>query len=134
MNPLQQLHAFGQSVWIDYLKRDFIAKGELAAMIANDGVRGMTSNPSIFEKALAGKEYDADIAAMVGEGLGVGEIFHRLSIADIRAAADAFAALYEESNAADGYVSIEVSPYLRATPKAPSPRRATSGMPSSAPI
>ncbi len=112
MNPLQQLHAFGQSVWIDYLKRDFIAKGELAAMIANDGVRGMTSNPSIFEKALAGKEYDADIAAMVGEGLGVGEIFHRLSIADIRAAADAFAALYEESNAADGYVSIEVSPYL----------------------
>lgn len=112
MSPLKQLEAFGQSVWIDYLKRDFISGGKLAQMIAQDGVKGMTSNPSIFEKALGGAEYDEDIAAMAEAGLGTGEIFEKLSIADIQSAADALKDVYVATDSADGYVSIEVSPYL----------------------
>jgi len=112
-NPLVQLGALGQSPWLDYITRDLLQSGELSRMIANDGLRGQTTNPTIFEKAVAGSDrYDADIRALADEGLTPGEIFEALAVADVQTACDMFRPLYNSTNGGDGFVSIEVSPEL----------------------
>jgi transaldolase / glucose-6-phosphate isomerase len=114
MNPLRELAQKGQSVWLDFLSRDIIENGELQRLIDQDGLAGITSNPSIFEKAIGETEtYDADIARLVAAGeASVGTIYERLATADIAAAADMLHPLYETSNGQHGFVSLEVSPYL----------------------
>jgi transaldolase / glucose-6-phosphate isomerase len=114
VNPLLALHDEGQAVWLDFLSRRFLADGGLERLVKEDGLTGVTSNPSIFEKAIAESEdYDASLQS-VGEGsdLDVMALYERLAIDDIRQAADDLRAVYEKSDGADGYVSIEVSPYL----------------------
>src|SRR6266566_6432597 len=113
-NPLRSLQEYGQSVWLDFLSRDLFRSGELNRLIAEDGLRGMTSNPSIFEKAIGhGDDYDAQIAELEAAGdLDPGTLFERLAITDIQHAADALRPVYEQTQRRDGYVSIEVSPYL----------------------
>ena len=113
MNKLKHLEDFGQSVWLDFLSREFLTSDEFHRMIEEDGLKGMTSNPSIFEKALSqGTAYDSDIRECVEKNHGVAEIFRRLSVRDIQTATDALRCVYDATNGADGYVSIEVSPYL----------------------
>lgn len=112
-NPLLRLSQLGQSLWYDYITRDLVASGQLARLIAEDGLRGMTSNPTIFEKAIAGSRlYDEDIRRLTDQGCTAGEIFESLAVADVRAACDAFLPLYQQSAGADGFVSLEVSPTL----------------------
>jgi transaldolase len=111
MNPLKQLINFGQSVWLDNIHRDMFTSGELARFIADDGVRGMTSNPTIFEKAMAGGTvYDASLKELVAQRKSVEEIFDALCIEDIQSACAAFRPLYDETKGGDGFVSIEVAP------------------------
>jgi transaldolase len=113
MNPLLRLGELGQSPWYDYITRDLVASGELARLIREDGLRGMTSNPTIFEKAVAGSgAYDEDIRRLSREGRSPGEIFEALAVADVRAACDAFAELHRSTGGLDGQVSLEVSPEL----------------------
>lgn len=113
MNPLVELHAFGQSFWYDNIRRKFLTDGAVQALIDRDGLRGMTSNPTIFEGAIGGSDdYDAQIRQLADEGADVAAIYEALAITDIRAACDLFAPLYESSARADGFVSLEVSPYL----------------------
>jgi transaldolase len=112
-NPLLRLGELGQSIWYDYITRDLLVSGELGRLIAEDGLRGMTSNPTIFEKAIAGSHlYDEDIRRLSDGGRGAGEIFEVLAVADVQAACDAFTPLYQQSNWRDGFVSLEVSPRL----------------------
>ncbi|WP_421655035.1 transaldolase [Leptothermofonsia sp. ETS-13] len=112
-NPLQEIQALGQSIWMDNLTRDLIQSGELKRMIETRGLRGITSNPAIFEKAIAGnKIYDADIEAGIKAGKPLLEIYESLIFDDIRNACDIFASVYEESDGLDGYVSIEVPPNI----------------------
>ena len=114
MNSLKALGHCGQSPWLDYLKRSLIAGGELKTMIERDGVKGVTSNPSIFEKAIGeSDEYDDAMKAFVAHGSpSVTEIYEHLAIADIQAAADVLRGVYDETGKRDGYVSLECSPYL----------------------
>ncbi|HQF70808.1 MAG TPA: transaldolase family protein, partial [Promineifilum sp.] len=110
-NPLQKLYEYGQSFWYDNIRRAYLEDGTLAGLIANDGLRGLTSNPTIFEKAITGdNDYDAAIGALVGRPAT--EVYDALSIADLRAACDLFLPLYRQSDRGDGYASLEVSPYL----------------------
>jgi transaldolase/glucose-6-phosphate isomerase len=113
-NPLKTLQEYGQSVWLDFLSRDLFRSAELKRLIAEDGLRGMTSNPSIFEKAIGhGEDYDAQIAELEASGdLDPGTLFERLAVTDIQSAADALRPVYDQTQGRDGYVSIEVSPYL----------------------
>jgi len=112
-NPLVQLGALGQSPWYDFITRDLITSGELARLIAEDGLRGMTTNPTIFEKAIAGSElYDDDIRRLAAEGKRPAQIFEALAVQDVRAACDHFLPVYHESRGMDGLVSMEVSPAL----------------------
>ena len=112
-NPLQQLTRLGQSPWYDFITRDLIRSGELARLIKEDALRGMTSNPTIFEKAVAASsDYDADIQTMAKAGKSVEEIVEAFMIADVQAACDVFRPVYDESGHGDGTVSIEVSPTL----------------------
>lgn len=113
MGSIQELHNLGQSIWYDNIQRKLLENGELAAMIARGEIRGVTSNPSIFKKAIANSDdYAEDIATLSAQGLGREEIYEKLAIADIQAATDLFRPLYDETNGGDGYVSLEVSPYL----------------------
>ena len=114
MNPLKQLEACGQSPWLDYLKRGLIERGGLRALIERDGLKGVTSNPSIFEKAIAESDEYADaIKQFQAQGdHGAAAIYEHLAIADIRAAADALRPVYERRSGRDGYISLECSPYL----------------------
>jgi transaldolase/glucose-6-phosphate isomerase len=114
MNPLKQLEVCGQSPWLDYLKRSLIESGGLRTLVERDGLKGITSNPSIFEKAIAeSDEYADTIKEFQAEGdRSVSAIYEHLAIADIRAAADVLAPVYETTNRRDGYVSLECSPYL----------------------
>lgn len=113
MNPLIELHAYGQSFWYDNIRRQFLQDGTLQRLIAEDGLRGMTSNPSIFEKAIGhSDDYDAQIRELVAQGADVDGIYEALALADIQAACDLFAELYAESDGGDGFVSLEVSPHL----------------------
>jgi transaldolase len=112
-NPLKQLGMLGQSLWLDYIRRDLMAGGGLRHLIEEDGLRGMTSNPSIFEKAIADShDYDEDIRAMALEGRGVDAIYETLSQRDVQSAADEFRPLYDRTDGKDGYVSLEVNPHL----------------------
>lgn len=112
-NPLKTLGAFGQSIWLDYIRRDLITSGQLRRLIEEDGLRGMTSNPAIFEKAIVDShEYDGDIRTMAQEGKGVTAIYEALSQRDVQSAADEFRSLYDKTDGQDGYVSLEVNPHL----------------------
>ena len=112
-NPLRKLQTIGQSIWLDYTRRDLIDSGELARLIAEDGVSGMTSNPTIFEKAIAsGDYYDDDIQDYALHKRTPNAIYETLSRRDIQNAADAFRSTYDKSEAGDGYVSLEVNPHL----------------------
>ncbi|HYK42729.1 MAG TPA: transaldolase family protein, partial [Thermoanaerobaculia bacterium] len=112
-NALQRLNALGQSVWYDYIRRDLISGGRLDRLIREDALTGMTSNPTIFQKAIAETElYDEDIRRLAGEGRDTFRIFEGLCVADVSAAADAFRAVYDRTKGDDGYVSIEVGPHL----------------------
>ncbi len=114
MSRLRQLARLGQSVWLDFLDRALLASGELERLIAEDDLRGLTSNPSIFEKAIAhGDAYDAMIAARLEAGdAEAGVLFEHVAVTEIREAADRFRPVYERTEGLDGYVSLEVSPYL----------------------
>jgi len=111
MNSLQQLWKHRQSFWLDFISRDLMKSGTLKKMITDDGLRGMTSNPTIFEKAIsAGKDYDADLKKLAAKGLSVEDIFEGLAVSDIQKAADALRPVFSASKGEDGYVSLEVSP------------------------
>jgi len=114
MNPLQQLETYGQSVWLDYIRRSLIASGELSRMVREDGLRGVTSNPAIFEKAIAGSSDYTDVLKTIGasRGLDAMSIYERIAIGDIQDAADVLRPVYDRTRSRDGYVSLEVSPYL----------------------
>ncbi len=113
MNPLVQLREFGQSPWYDYIRRGLITSGDLQKLIDQDGLMGMTSNPAIFEKAIAGSaDYDEALRQAATELIGVKEIYEQVAIKDIQDAADVMQSVYESSNKRDGYVSLEVSPDL----------------------
>jgi len=114
MNPLKQLEACGQSPWLDYLKRSLIEKGELRSLIERDGLKGVTSNPSIFEKAIGESDEYADaLKQFQAQGdHSISAIYEHLAIADIRAAADVLRPVYERTRGEDGYISLECSPYL----------------------
>lgn len=112
-NPLLRLAQLGQSPWYDFITRDLVISGELARLIAEDGLRGMTTNPTIFEKAIQGSDlYDEDIRRHAVEGKTPAEIFEALAVDDVRAACDLFLPLHRASGGRDGLVSIEVSPLL----------------------
>lgn len=109
-NRLQSLHDAGQSIWLDFIERTMLHNGELTRRIDNDALTGMTSNPTIFEKALAeGSAYDAQINSSEGALTGP-QLFERLSTTDVRDACDAYAGVYKAAKGGDGFVSIEVSP------------------------
>ncbi len=113
MNPIQKLHSLGQSIWYDNIERRLLKNGELAGMIERGEIRGVTSNPSIFNNAIANSsDYDEALIPLAKKGLSKGEIYENLAVADIQAACDLFLPLYKDSNGGDGYVSLEVSPYL----------------------
>jgi transaldolase/glucose-6-phosphate isomerase len=111
-NALQQLRKLGQSVWYDNISRSLLTSGEMAALIRN-GITGVTSNPTIFEKAISGSaDYDDGLIALAAQGKSPKEAFESLAVEDIRATADLLRPVYDETNGADGYVSVEVSPRL----------------------
>ena len=113
-NPLTQLQIFGQSIWLDYIRRDLLKSGELQRLITEDGLRGMTSNPSIFEKAIAGStQYQDFLDSLAGRAdLDAKGRYELLAIRDIQDAADLLRPVYQRTKKRDGYVSLEVSPYL----------------------
>lgn len=112
-NPLKELLKYGQSMWLDYIRRDLFTTGKLKTMVQDDGLRGMTSNPAIFEKAIADSSlYDDILHSLASQSISATSKYEQIAIRDIRDAADALRGVYEESNYRDGYVSLEVSPYL----------------------
>jgi transaldolase/glucose-6-phosphate isomerase len=113
-NPLRALNEFGQSVWLDFVSRELLKTGQLTQLIADDGLRGVTSNPSIFEKAIGhGDDYDDLIAAAQQTGdLDPGALFEELAVRDIQEGADALRPVYHQTQGRDGFISLEVSPYL----------------------
>ena len=112
-NPLKGLLAYGQSPWMDYVRRDLLTSGQLKKYIDNDGLRGMTSNPAIFEKAITGSNLYADILdSPEAKKLDANGVFEKIAIRDIQDACDIFKPVYAESKQRDGYVSLEVSPFL----------------------
>ncbi len=112
MTNLHELSQLGQAVWLDFIRRSFISSGELQGLL-DAGVRGITSNPTIFEKAIAGSnDYDSEMEQLVAEGRSVDEIYEALAINDIAQAADMLRPLYDSTGGTDGFVSLEVSPTL----------------------
>jgi transaldolase len=112
-NPLRRLSALGQSIWLDYIRRDLLTNGALVRMIEEDAVRGMTSNPAIFERAISNSaDYDVEIRTLHAAGADVWNIYDTLSRHDVQSAADAFRRVYDDSGGRDGYVSLEVDPRL----------------------
>src|SRR5215475_3581290 len=114
MNPLKALQNYGQSAWLDFIRRNLIKSGELARLIQEDGLRGVTSNPAIFEKAIAGS---TDYTEALGEiekrkDVEPMALYESLAIKDIQDAADIMKSVYDQTKTRDGYVSLEVSPYL----------------------
>ena len=114
MNPVKALENHGQAVWLDFLARGFVAKGDLKRLIETDGVKGVTSNPSIFEKAIGSSdEYDAPLGKALKNGdQPVADLFEQLAVEDIQNAADVLRPVYDHLGGHDGFVSLEVSPYL----------------------
>lgn len=112
-NPLQELARLGQSVWLDTLSRDLIQSGKLKQLIEQDALRGVTSNPTIFQKAIsAGDHYDGQIAELSAQGKSVAEIYEALTVQDVQDAADLLRPTWESLQHADGFVSLEVNPHL----------------------
>jgi transaldolase len=112
-NALLGLQKYGQSVWLDYIRRNIILNGDLQKLIDQDGLRGITSNPSIFEKAIAGSNDYTDLLTELGkQGLPAGQIYERIVVRDIQDSADKLLPVYKSTNRRDGYVSLEVSPTL----------------------
>ena len=112
-NPLLKLRSFGQSIWLDYIRRRMLVSGELGRLIEEDGLAGVTSNPSIFEKAIAeSDDYDDAIRSLARAGKNAGEIYEELAVEDIRLTADLLRPLYDRVEGRDGFVSLEVSPRL----------------------
>ena len=112
-NPLLELESLGQSIWMDFIRRGMISSGQLKQLIEEDGLGGVTSNPSIFEKAIAGShDYDEAIRALALEDKSIDQIYAALTVEDIQRAADLFRPVHDRLNGADGFVSLEVSPYL----------------------
>ena len=111
MNRIKALEKFGQAIWLDYIRRSLITSGDLKRLIDEDGLKGMTSNPSIFEKAIVGgADYADQLESLYAEtGLDAMTIYERVAITDIRAAADVLRGVYVETKGRDGYVSMEVS-------------------------
>jgi transaldolase len=113
MNPLRRLVELGQSVWYDYIRRDLYRGSELRRLIEEDGLRGMTSNPTIFEKAIAETVlYDDDMRRLASKGANSATVFESLAVEDVRRAAETFQSVYEKTGGDDGFVSIEVRPQL----------------------
>ncbi len=112
-NPLKELEKLGQSIWLDYIRRDLIQSGGLRRLIEEDGLHGMTSNPSIFEKAiLESHVYDEAIRSLALAGKDAKTIYETLSLQDVQSAADVFRPVYDKTSGRDGYVSLEVNPHL----------------------
>ena len=113
MNTLNDLLNYGQSYWLDNLTRGKITSGEIAERVSAQGLRGITSNPSIFHKAITGSDdYDAHIKALVTQGHTVAEIYDALTVSDVQDACDILRPVFDSSAGTDGFVSLEVSPYL----------------------
>src|SRR5215510_8268936 len=111
-NPLRALQVFGQSVWLDYIRRSLITSGELHRLIDEDGLRGVTSNPAIFEKAITGSsDYRPVLERPDAQTLDAKMLYETLAVRDIQDAADALRAVYDQTSRRDGYVSLEVSPF-----------------------
>lgn len=112
-NPLQRVSDYGQSIWLDYIRRKFVQSGELKKLIDDGELKGLTSNPAIFEEAIAkSDDYNESISELTKQGKTPEEIFLSIAVEDVRAAADLFQGVYQETNGLDGYVSLEVSPSL----------------------
>jgi transaldolase / glucose-6-phosphate isomerase len=112
-NPLRRLEELGQSVWLDFIQRSLMTSGELSRLVEVDGVTGVTSNPSIFEKAIRGSnDYDGLLASLRSEGRSPREVYEKLAVEDIRSAADLLKNVYQRTEGRDGFVSLEVSPLL----------------------
>jgi transaldolase len=112
-NPLCKLADHGQSVWLDFISRDLVASGGLKRLIDEDGLRGVTSNPAIFEKSITGShDYDAAIAELTRQGRTPVQVYETLAVEDVQKAADVFAPLFKKTGGADGFVSLEVNPHL----------------------
>src|ERR1700758_5532854 len=112
-NPLKGLLAYGQSPWMDYIRRDLLTGGGLQKYIENDGLRGMTSNPTIFEKAINGSAlYNDFLNSPEAKSLNAKQLFEKIAIRDVQDACDIFRPVYDETKHRDGYVSLEVSPFL----------------------
>jgi len=113
INPLKRVETLGQSIWLDYIRRDLITSGRLRRLIEEDGLRGITSNPAIFQKAIVeSHEYDDDIRSLALMGRSAEEIYEAVSQKDVQRAADEFRPLYDQTDGTDGYVSLEVNPHL----------------------
>lgn len=118
MNPLQELAQNGQSVWLDFITRRFIEEGGLARLVDHDDLRGVTSNPTIFQKAIAGSaDYDREVEGLLKDGKDAHAIYEALAVRDIQRACDALAKVYETTKGADGFVSLEVNPHLALDPE-----------------
>src|SRR5580693_7812794 len=112
-NPLRGLSEFGQSVWLDYIRRSLITSGELKRLVVEDGLRGVTSNPAIFEKAIVGStDYASVIESAESASLDAKALYEKIAIRDVQDAADILGTVWEESQYRDGFVSLEVSPLL----------------------
>jgi transaldolase len=113
LSPIDELHALGQSLWYDNIQRGKLVSGELAAMVSRGEIRGITSNPTIFDQAISNSnDYDAELISLAKAGVETEQIYDELVTKDICAAADLFEPLYEESRGGDGYISLEVNPNL----------------------
>ena len=135
VNPrLAALTEAGTSVWLDQIRRTLIEGGELQRLIDEDSLRGVTSNPSIFEKAILGSDdYDTELVEMAKEGLDARAIYDRIAIRDVQLARDVLRPVWEQLDHADGFVSLEVYPTWPATPTPRWSRRATTGRRSTGP-
>jgi transaldolase len=112
-NPLLKAQEYGQSIWLDYIRRDLLVSGELKRLIEEDGLRGITVNPTILDEAIESSEdYDQEIHKLAQMGAKPNEIYERIAIEDVRMAADYFLPLYKKTNGEHGFVSLEVSPHL----------------------
>jgi transaldolase len=112
-NPLLKLSTFGQSIWLDYIQRQLIDSGELGKLIEDDGLKGVTSNPAIFQKAIAGStDYDEAIRKLALAGKSTEEIYQVLTVDDVQQAADLFRPVYDRKEGGDGFISLEVNPHL----------------------
>src|SRR5689334_20079940 len=112
-NKIKQIQDFGQRIWLDFFDREILNSGQLKKMIIEDGIGGVTSNPSIFEKAISNSsDYDEDIRTLIQTKRSLDVVFFSLAVKDIKPAADLFKNVYKKTNGQDGFVSIEVSPHL----------------------